>query len=228
MSDINYCDLSLGLLIVLFLLFIYYTNKDNRNFVSYYVDDKYYKVLEDKPNKEEAAKILQNVDNNIIKLIQYINLKYTDKVLSKLPKEKQKLINQIINRLNKTYKSKNLTENYPQIPGKDVSFNINKGEEISLCLRNYDEPSNFHQMNDIMFVTIHEISHSCNDSYGHDESFWKIFRELLLDAIECEVFKNKDYFNNKVKFCSLNISYNPILDPSLEDSVYFKKDNEIV
>ncbi len=228
MSNIGCCDLVLGIIIALTLCYIFYITRDNRNFVDYYVNEKPYKVLEDKPNREEAAKILQTIDNNIIKLIKYINLKYTDEVIAKEPKPKQIVIKDIIKRLNKTYKSKNLKENFPEIPGKDVSFNVNKGADISICLRNYDNPENFHELNQIVFVSLHEVAHSCNQSFGHDSEFWYRFRFLLQNGIECGIFKNEDYNKKNVNYCSLNITYSPILDPSLDDSVYFKLDSEKV
>ena len=221
-------SLCLGIVIafLLLLFFIIQTNKDNRNFTSQYVGNRHYKVLTDKPNKENAARILQTVDNNLINLIKYINLKYTDKVLSKEPKDKQILIKTIIERLNRTYKSDNLKENYPTVPGKDVSFNINKGQDISLCLRNYNQPHIFHQLNDIMFVSIHELAHSCNESYGHDSRFWMIFRILLENSTEIGIFKSKNYKHEPIDYCSMQITYSPLHDFTLEDTSYFNNDSK--
>lgn len=228
MSDDHKClaiALCVATILVCFFLIIWLINRDDRNLISEYIGNKSYKVLDDKPNKETAAMILQSIDNNIIKLIQHMNKKYTDEVLNKESPEKRKMLKTIIERLNSTYKSHNLKENYPKIPGKDVSFNVNKGEDISLCLRNYNQPHIFHQMNDIMFVSIHELAHSCNESYGHDDKFWKLFRILIENSLEIGIFKDVNYKREPVNYCSMAITYSPQHDESLNDVSYFNNDN---
>jgi predicted metal-dependent hydrolase len=134
----------------------------------------------------------------------------------------KKLLKTIKYKLNKTYRSNSLQENFPSVVGKEVSYNVNKGEVISICLRNYNNPDEFHDLNDLIFVTIHEIAHSCNESYGHDKKFWKIFRILLEVAVENNIYKNINYQNNFSQYCSMKITYNPIFDKSLDDISYFQ------
>jgi hypothetical protein len=124
--------------------------------------------------------------------------------------------------LNKTYKSSSLKENFPKVAGSEVSYNLNKGQIISLCLRNYNDPNKFHDINDLMFVAIHEVSHSCNLSYGHDTKFWKVFRILLEVAVETNLYQNTHYQAMNKNYCSMEISYNPMFDNSLHDENYFK------
>lgn len=209
-------------IIILIVSGIYYI--ENYNYTDCIVGNKSFKVLEDKPNQTHAAHILNEVDSNLLKLIIYMKEKYSDDSVLSLedPMKKQLLLN-IIKKLNKTYKSNSLRENYPSSPGVDVSYNINKGYKISMCLRNFEDPNEFHKINDIMFVAIHELAHSCNESYGHDTKFWKIFRILLEHSLEIDIFKNTNYRKNNVNYCSMNITYNPIFDSSLDDKYYFKK-----
>lgn len=200
---------------------------DNTEAIQY--NDLEFSVLSSMPNKEEAAKILHDVDINIEKIIKHIDSKFSnDYILEQEMRFKGKgdVLRKIRRRLLSTYKRESLKENYPSKPKIDVSYNLNKGSTIALCLRNYEKTEDFHDFNEIMFVSIHELAHSlncdetslmCGNSYGHDNMFWYIFKILLENAVECGVYKKKDYRNEPVKYCSMKITYSPLYDKSLED-----------
>ena len=79
----------------------------------------------------------EKVDNNLLLLIDYINNKYQNiDTMDNINPRKKTIINKILKRLNIRYKSESLKENFPSKPGKDVSYNLNKGNIIYLCLRN--------------------------------------------------------------------------------------------
>lgn len=204
-------------------LFISVCFFSNLSYLKYTINDKSFSVIKDKDNYENAAEVLYTIDNNLIRLINYITKKYhnTENTNGIDPKKLQHIHN-IIYKLQKNYKSHSLIENFPSVPGKDVSFNINKGDHISLCLRDFKNPKDFHEINDILFVAIHELAHSCSKSYGHDDEFWYNFRFLLENAIELKIFNNINYNKYPVNYCSMNISYNPIFDASFDDKNYFK------
>lgn len=83
----------------------------NNNLENININGNDYKVLSSLTDKEFAAKILSDVDANIKKLIVYINDKYSeDKIINT---KNYKLYKQIRERLNKTYSSNSLIENYP-------------------------------------------------------------------------------------------------------------------
>ncbi len=211
----------IGIIYLLFYLInlIYFRHV---SFLNYTINDKSYNVLKDKDNYENAAELLYNVDNNLLMLINHITKKYHKNKIN-LVNKKYKIIKNITYKLQKNYKSHALKENFPVTAGKDVSFNINKGDHISLCLRDFTNPKSFHEFNDIMFVAIHELAHSCSKSYGHDDEFWYNFRFLLENAIEIDIYKNIDYYKYPVNYCSMQITYNPIFDKTFEDSNYLKK-----
>lgn len=212
----------LSIILVLFVLYFLYCAINNQEtFINYNSGGKSYLVLERKSEYHKAADILNIIDNEILTLISHFNEKYS--YIHKYDNNpKNQLLLKIKNKLNNSYKSENLKENFPNKIGVDVSYNVNKGEEISLCLRNYDDPDKFHDINDIKFVALHEISHSCNESYGHDTKFWKIFRIILENAVEIGIYQNNDYKKDNVNYCSMNITYNPIFDRALNDENYFK------
>jgi hypothetical protein len=214
-----------GILIFL-ILFLFYWFSDYfipDQFINYNINGKIYKVLDKDTNSIDAAMLLHRIDTNLINLIDFITEKYKNLNQMDIPDKKKDIIKVIIRRLNKTYESDSLKENFPILPGKDVSYNLNKGDLISLCLRDFSNPNEFHQFNDILFVSIHELAHSCNISYGHDLSFWYIFRFLLENAVEAGIYKNVNYRNNNVNYCSMKITYNPIYDKSLNDEIYLNK-----
>ena len=212
----------LAIFLALFVLYLLYCAINNQEqFINYDTGKKSYLVLERKSEHERAANILHIIDNKILLLIDHFNTKYS--YIHKYDNTpKNQLILEIKNKLNNTYKSESLKENFPNKIGVDVSYNVNKGEDISLCLRNYDDPDKFHDINDITFVALHEIAHSANESYGHDTKFWKIFRIILEESVEIGIYQNNNYKKDNVNYCSMNITYNPIFDKTLDDDNYFK------
>jgi hypothetical protein len=225
------------LMIFLLYLFISYSNGYllgssffNKTEAVEYNDYKFY-VLSEMPKKEQAAKILYDINKNIEILRTHINNKFTEEYILKEEakyKGKGKILSQIKRRINK-YKRESLKENYPEVKKKDVSYNLNKGSTIALCLRNYDEIDQFHNFNEILFVSIHEIAHSlncdekallCGNSYGHNSMFWYIFKILLENASEVGIYTVKDYKSEEVDYCSMEITYSPLFDLSLEDKYF--------
>jgi hypothetical protein len=68
------------------------------------------------------------------------------------------------------------------------SYTINK-EKVFLCLK--DKQDNYYDMNTLIFVTLHEISHSLCDEIGHTAKFNKIFDELIKKAAEMKIYDPK-------------------------------------
>lgn len=221
----NIKNFILGIIIVGIIVgifyFIYWLIKPflpSEQFINY----NNYQILKKYDNKDHAIYLLSNIDKNMNKIIEAFNVKYQNINELNVCNKQKKLLKTVKYKLNKTYRSNSLQENFPSVVGKDVSYNVNKGEVISICLRNYNNPDEFHDFNDLLFVTIHEIAHSCNESYGHDRKFWKIFRILLEVAVENNLYKNVNYQRQSTNYCSMKITYNPIFDKSLDDTEYFK------
>lgn len=175
-----------------------------------------FKVV-DLEGNTKAAEILFTVDKDIVILKNYISEKYKN--------SDNELLRQIGRRASK-YSSDSLIENYPDVPKKDVSYNLNKGETIALCLRDYKSPEVFHEYNEILFVALHELAHSlncdessflCGDTYGHDDQFWLIFKIILQNAVDCGIYRKKNYKKEPVNYCSMDISYSPLYDASLKN-----------
>lgn len=83
------------------------------------------------------------------------------------------------------------------------AFNINKGERISVCIRNND-------MNDIIFVVLHELAHVVTKEIGHPQTFWDNYRTLLGLAIQHGVYTYKDYNAQSARYCGHYIESTPL------------------
>jgi hypothetical protein len=67
------------------------------------------------------------------------------------------------------------------------SYTINK-ENIYLCLK--DENNKYYENNMLVYVLLHEISHTICDEVGHTKKFHLYFQELLKKAIELKVYNS--------------------------------------
>lgn len=81
------------------------------------------------------------------------------------------------------------------------SYTINK-EDIFLCLK--DENNQYYNDNMLIYVLLHEISHSICDEIGHTEKFHALFHALTRKAVELGIYDDqipliKDYclYNDK-------------------------------
>lgn len=68
------------------------------------------------------------------------------------------------------------------------SYTLNK-EDIYLCLK--DENDKYYEDNMLIYVLLHEVSHSICDEIGHTEKFHKIFHALTQKAIELKIYDDK-------------------------------------
>lgn len=68
----------------------------------------------------------------------------------------------------------------------DKSYTINK-EKTFLCL--YDKNGDYYPINMLIYVLLHEVSHSLNTKdIGHTEEFYRIFDGLIEKSIKLGVY----------------------------------------
>lgn len=141
------------------------------------------------PDSNVAANKLAEINERLLKLIE------------NLDKEKEGVM-RIVNK----YSPNNLSETKPGSLYR--SYSINKGEQIAICLRDPKDNS-FEDMNTIIFVVIHEISHVMTESIGHDETFWNNMKYLLMEAEKIGVYNPIDYSMDNVKYCGMDVKSTP-------------------
>ena len=74
------------------------------------------------------------------------------------------------------------------------SYTINK-EKIFLCLK--DKNDKYYDTNMLLYVLLHEISHSLCDEVGHTKKFNEIFNALLKEAVKRGIYdENKPIIQN--------------------------------
>lgn len=105
---------------------------------------------------------------------------------------------------------KNFTKNRTKIYEADLkskytSYNVNKGEEMVFCLRH--KPSlNLHNINDLVYVAVHEMAHSGCPENGHTHLFNKIFKFYLSEAVKIGIYKYHNYSSSPIVYCGMNLN----------------------
>jgi hypothetical protein len=146
------------------------------------------------PDKQEAADKIANIGIKLQKLIDGLDLE---------DKEKGKYSKQLKDRFNSDY----ITEN---IPGSDfVAYSVNKGDELSLCVREKDTEK-FMDDNIIIFVAIHELAHIMTPEQQHTPLFWDNMKYLLEQGSSMGIYAPVDYSKNPEMYCGMEINSSPM------------------
>lgn len=220
----------ISVIIVLFVILLFVQNKKISEYftmsrVKSTVDDNDYLVIKSYSDKEQAANLIASVNIFTINFIKTLKDKYLTQdyvendTVSYDEYIKGKEITII---LLERYKPESLQENEPESPDK-TSYTTNKGEVISLCLREKLSGMNkFHDLDVLKFVLLHELSHIITPEFNHSVNFWTNFRFLLDFCNKYGLYTAPTYDEtaNKVNYCGLEITYSPVSDMTL--SSFFK------
>ena len=189
----------LTILLIAVIVFGIFFNKIKQNLnltsVESTVDGREYTVRK-LPDKLDAANKLAEINKSLTKLVKFV---YEDK---NKDTDKVKGILQLYTK----FDPNNLTENTPG--GKYTAYSVNKGEQLSLCLRNVKD-NTFIDNNTIYFVAIHELAHIMTDEIGHTPKFWSNMKYLLHKAHEIGVYNPVDYKKKPVDYCGQEINSTP-------------------
>ena len=193
-----YCLFFLSILIIIIFIYLYL----NYNNIIYVPTNFGTKSLIYKDNKNQLSK--SELLNKIIDNMYYLR-DYLYENINEYPDFKVYII-QLKNNF-----TPERTIIYETDPKSDyTSYSVNKGEELSICLK--DKQSNeLYNINLLMYVVIHEMSHFACPEIGHGLLFQKIFHQFTLVAIELGLYTREDYNNNPINYCGLLLNSN-ILD----------------
>jgi len=159
------------------------------------IDGNNYYVRNDN-NKDEAVKILSELRENLKKLINFIEENSTNDKEYYIYKNN---INSIKNKIDEVIiKETPSNSSY-------TSYSVNKGEELYLCIRS-KKTNEIHDINDLLYVAIHEIAHIGCPEIGHTELFFKINLYLLKKAVEFNLYKYDNYNNKPREYCGINLN----------------------
>lgn len=157
-------------------------------------DGNRYCVRENKHSKE-AAELLAEATIRMQKLVDHVAEKYPER--------------DCVKRLVKGFDPKKITETLPT--SEYVAYSENKSK-LAFCLTKKKNGNQLIDINTLMFVAIHELSHIANKTVGHKSDFWNIFKFLLIEADEINVYDPVDYKKKNTEFCSMKIKDNPYYD----------------
>lgn len=168
-------------------LFLEYRNSTN---------GKKYGIQEKLEDSTKALELLTKLDNNMGTFISQLQKQY--------PKDER------VKRLVKGFKHVKIEETTENADDDDTAFTINKGESMSLCLRQGHSPRPFHDYNTLCFVVIHELAHIASVSEGHNTEFIENFKFLLKEAAAMGYYTPVDYNKKPFIYCGkVKVTNNP-------------------
>ena len=183
------------MIMVVFSIFIFlFINKSEVTYIESYLDKRNYLVRNEK-DKYEAANLLANIMNRIHKLRTYL-IENQDNYTNY-----KSYINRLENNLRPGH-----TQVYETEPGSEyTSYSVNKGEELVFCLRS-KEDNKLHDINLMMYVALHEISHIACPEIGHTPLFKKIFAFFTETAHKLNLYRIIDYAEEPKEYCGMILS----------------------
>lgn len=196
------------LIILLIISIVYIIWRNYKNFldttsIKSDVDNKYYTIHgRNKKSKEflkESANTLALINLRIEKLINYLDQTYS--------KDDNK--NYFIKKLKENYSHSMISE--AAVDSRYTTYTINK-ENMHICLRTRDANEKIYDLNLLMYVILHELSHICNYTkygwpiHGHGEEFRNIFKFLTQEAIKIGIYKYENYHMNPKEYCNIVIN----------------------
>lgn len=190
-----------NVILVIFIVIVasrLYFNSDSFNLrciISDVNGNKY--CVRDRNKLELAADRLAHVNNNLNKLVNHLSKKYPTK------DNVQRLVN--------GYNPKKIYETLPT--SEFTAYSENKGEKLAFCLdTEKNSKGRLIDINTLMYVALHEVSHIATKSIGHNDEFWNNFKFMITEAKEINIYNPINYKKEPARYCGMNISDNPYYD----------------
>lgn len=194
------------LFIIFFIcFFIIYKLLHNNEIIYIESFDNNSYLVRNLPDKEQAAYNLAELRFKLLTFIDNLCIDIENNIKTdKNSLENYKYIKTIQKRLpNSIIKESSSNSEY-------TSYSINKGEELVFCLRS-KKTNELHDLNDIMYVAIHEIAHIGCPEIGHTNLFKKINKYLLKESIKYKIYNYDNYSKYNKEYCGIMLTNN-ILD----------------
>ena len=180
--------ISIFIILSLFMLFV---NNIKMITVKSPLNNKKY-LVRNLTDKQKAANILAAIEINYEKLINYLKDNKSNF------QQKEKFINRLIDYVDEIAISEKSEYSF------GTSYSINKGKSIVFCIR--DENDKLHDINLIMYVALHELSHVACPEYGHGDLFKKVFHFVAKTAVDIGIYSPIDYELSPQKYCGLKLT----------------------
>ena len=190
----------LVLIILIILVHCYKTNPviEKMTLVEAFDRKKY--LVRDLNDKTNTANLLAKLMDNLkllISKLKNMSENTSDKELIKYKSNIETIYNKI--------DSVKVRENEG---GNDLtSYSVNKGEELVFCVRSKSNEQ-IHDINELMYVAVHEIAHIGCPETGHTRLFAKLNLFLLRKALDMGLYNYRDYAANPVEYCGMTLTTN--------------------
>jgi hypothetical protein len=197
---IKYIILAIILFVAIYLFYIIFVKQERFDATRY--------LVQNQPDNEEAVDLLAKLYNNIKLTIYYAEEKMNISK-SKVIKSQEDIdllkfeqyLKTILGKINYV----TIRESIPK--SKYTSYSVNKGEEIVFCIRS-KETNQLHNINDLMYVALHEIAHIGCPELDHTPLFYEINKFLLRMAMEINVYRYHNYSSQPLSYCGLMLTSN--------------------
>ena len=146
-----------------------------------------------------SANTLAKVNMKVEKLIDHLEKKYSSDTSK----------NYFIAKLKRNYNPYMISE--AEVDPRYTTYTVDK-QDMHICLRTRDKAENIYDINTLMYVVLHELSHLCNytpDGYpiqGHGDEFKRIFKFLVQESIQIGIYNYTDYSKFPVNYCGIILS----------------------
>ena len=160
------------------------------------VDGLFY-LVRNVPDKQEASNTLAKLRQNVLTL--------SDNLYTNINNPENANYKQYITRLHERARDIIILESTQD--SIYTSYSINKGEQIVFCLRKRVLPNQLHDINLMMYVVLHEISHvACPIYDNHGPLFREIFNFITLNAMKLGMYTKIDFRSRPENYCGLMIT----------------------
>ena len=184
--------------IVIFIIFLaltFYLNSDTFNLTCVIAkrNGNTY-CVRDSDRIQQSVELLAEAVERMKKMVAYLKDKY--------PQDKRVL------RLVENFNPHKIVETLPT--SEFTAYSEGKGAKLAFCLRKHKNEMKLIDINTLIFVALHELSHLMTESIGHKQEFWINFKFMLKNAVEEGIYKPVDYSKSPEDYCGLIIDDNPL------------------
>jgi hypothetical protein len=184
-----------GLIIVVCLKIYRESDEFNLKCIISTKDGNKYCVRE-REREKEAADLLATVTGKCREFVDYM----------KTAEPNDPRVKKLVNGFN----PKKISETLPT--SELTAYSENKGEKIAFCLNKTKTGTTLIDINTLMFVALHELTHVLTTSIGHKDEFWANFKYVLGHAKTAGIYEPIDYKKEPQQYCGITITDNPFYD----------------
>jgi hypothetical protein len=150
--------------------------------------------VRDTAKLQESADLLAQTTIRMKELVAYMGEKHGN--------------DERVKRLVANFNPQRVTETLPT--SEHTAYSENKGEKIAFCLRRDKDKMKLIDLNTLVFVALHELSHLTTTSIGHGDDFWTNFKFILKNAVAIGIYEPVDYAKQPAPYCGMTIDDNPM------------------